>query len=98
MIFQVITYLSLLVLFIICYLSVKGRVTFGHGLGDVFFFIATLLITTVILAISIYFSIEMKSFQYLTLGATGFLIFTIVQITIFRGIELPWNGKVFFKF
>lgn len=98
MIFELINYLSLIVLFLICFLSIKGKVTFGYGLGDVFFIIGIVIISTLLLIITTYLSIEMIPITYLTLGPSALLLFTILQITIFRGPALPWNGKVFFNF
>ena len=82
--------------------SLTDKIRFGHGLGDLAY------IGIISCAICV-----VGFFQYRgllrdsSLSSTGdkilfafcvlFLIFVCLKITIWRGVEYPWNGNIFYK-
>jgi hypothetical protein len=87
--------------FIVMLLSLNGSIAFGDGLGD----LGTLLVYFIILIIlSVFISIvgkiknikRQKIMRYFILGLCFISASTMtLYFTIWRGPELPWNGKVF---
>lgn len=84
-------YISLTVLVII--LSLQGRITFGHGLGDLFY-----MIFIVIAGLMIGLLLFKKDFEHfrviLLILALFLLVFMSLKLTVFRGPEYKWNGKI----
>lgn len=80
------------------FLIFRGKVTFGQGIGDLFY-----LLLLVIFEIS-YLVIIYKNFKtkisplliYSIVAITIIILFTL-KMTFYRGIEYPWNGKIFFE-
>lgn len=76
-----------------------NNITFGHGLGDIFFYI---ILSIAFLLISIYMIINiMRNISidlYYTL-ATGIMVIIMIYFTLhatyLRGSEYSWNGSVF---
>lgn len=73
-----------------------GKISFGHGLGDLYYLVFFVLWSIVIISIYIYI-LKKNNFTLLPL-LYGFIItiiiITIVKLTIFRGPEFHWNGNI----
>ena len=84
----------------IFFLDFKGFISFGHGLGDVFYL-------GIIFLIDGFLSfIYLKEVRILKrpLGKLVFIgvllaeiLIVILMYTIFRGPEAPWNGNLFLR-
>jgi energy-coupling factor transporter transmembrane protein EcfT len=92
-----ISYFFFLIFFImitICTLS--GYFTFGHGLGDIFYLILGFIITVLL---TIFFIISIRKSKNLSLTFSIIILLTILlfilKLTVLRGPEYPWNGKLF---
>jgi len=80
---------------LVAVLNLNGNITFGHGLGDVYYLL--LLLFFEILVSIITFKIPKNSNKQTT--AILFLLFVLaiiisftLKLTIFRGPEYPWDG------
>lgn len=74
-------------------LTANDRVTYGHGLGDLFYLIGLVII---VLVQSVFLlRVSNKKFQ-LAVGVVALLLYStfIYELSIGRGIESPWNGKI----
>ena len=75
-----------------------GKLTFGHGLGDLFYIlylaIALIIITILFIAVKRDSNNSPLSF-ILLLSIITSLAFFIANLSYFRGTEYPWNGKLF---
>ncbi len=91
---------TILFLIIEIILLLNGVLTFGYGLGDLFylfvdiFFIVILIVCLLIIIIK---KIQLKTITRLIFYSIIFLFlaYNIYSFTIGRGVESPWNGKVF---
>jgi len=80
-------------------LNLNGNISFGHWLGDIYYLIFLVLFVSIMMLIGI------KSFKKMSaLGQVVFLIFQLggialfmLQLTIFRGPEFSWNGRLFLR-
>ena len=80
-------------------LNLNGNISFGHGLGDIYYLIFLVLFVSIMMLIGI------KSFKKMSaLGQVVFLIFQLggialfmLQLTIIRGPEFSWNGRLFLR-
>lgn len=79
-------------------LSLMGKVVFGQGAGDLFYLI--LLVLLQIISGYIFFR-NLKGSIGFPLLISFLLIVSMVlfslKMTIWRGLEYPWNGSVFFE-
>ena len=75
-----------------------GKITFGQGLGDFYYLILLLLLLIVFVYIFLKNSKKKRSLP-LFVSIIQFLIIAlfILKITIWRGIEYPWNGFIFYE-
>lgn len=71
--------------------------TFGYGLGDIFHFGLLALFEFIMIVFGITFNVKGKSFKWLNWIWSIVLIWTLLQLTIFRGPAWSWNGEIFFK-
>ena len=84
---------------ILSFLASTGKLAFGHGLGDLSYFIF-LWLMTIAYGIWLIFLQRMKD-SYMSIG--GIIIFSLVFIilvysmTVGRGPEYRWNGDVFYS-
>lgn len=89
-------YLVIIVLIVI--LVMNANMTFGHGMGDIYYLGFILFIG--IIASLIWFIILKKNFSKIA-NAIFYcflvveLILIIIKLTILRGAEYPWNGNLF---
>ena len=76
----------------------NGKITFGQGIGD-FFYLVLLIILQI--AFAYYFFINNKKENNLPTFIFLFQVIVIIlftlKMTIWRGIEYPWNGSIFFE-
>jgi len=80
-------------------LNLNGNISFGHWLGDIYYLIFLVLFVSIMMLIGI------KSFKKMSaLGQVVFLIFQLggialfmLQLTIIRGPEFSWNGRLFLR-
>ena len=82
-------------------LNLIGSITFGHGLGDLYY-LACLIILSIIL-FSYYHGVLRKRtsmnwgiFIYIGI-VSAVTIFSVLKLTIWRGPEFPWNGRLFLE-
>ena len=81
-------------------LILNGKVTFGHGLGDLFYLIIVALAGLIQLIINLTFAHPKKE-EFKKKNATVGVVFLIIlflfglKFTFGRGPEMKWNGKVF---
>lgn len=83
---------------LILLLIFQGKVTFGHGLGDLFY-VMFLVIVAFLYIIIIYKNLKKKINPLLIYSIAPIIIIILftLKMTIYRGIEYPWNGKIFFN-
>ena len=76
-----------------------GKVTFGHGIGDLLYLF--LLVIFLIVFLFFFFSnLKRKIKMPILISFLTFLIIMLLftlKMTIWRGVEYPWNGQIFYK-
>jgi len=94
---------STLFLMIVIILILVGKLTFGYGLGDIFYLIILVFVT---LVISITFFLTMK-FDFnknkILSGFIAILLILVIYIyarllTVDRGAEYKWDGHIFLSY
>ena len=79
-----------------------GKLRFGLGLGDFFY---QILIISVLIIVGMFYIYNLNKSSllivsnyrfYLILGCLLYLIFIILKLTILRGPESSWDGRIFF--
>ncbi|MFK7775202.1 MAG: hypothetical protein AB8F94_23890 [Saprospiraceae bacterium] len=90
-----IKYSPVIIFGILVLLLQTGRVRFGHGFGDIvdYAFVYLGLILSVFLLIGNE-NVPPKIFQFLSSLLIGFGIYLFLSMTIWRGGESSWNGKI----
>jgi len=90
--------LYLLWTFSILILIFSGKVTFGQGLGDLFYLVL-LIIMQIFFGYLFYLNIKGKINFPLVISLLLIIILILftLKMTIWRGIEYPWNGNVFYE-
>ena len=83
-------------LFVI-FLTLKGKLTFGAGLGDLAYLAAIL--CTNIFYFALYFAKEIRKryFIVIMVSIVLFMSYFIVSLTFLRGSEHLWDGSLFVK-
>jgi hypothetical protein len=82
---------------IILILAFSGYIVFGHGLGDVLYYliiIVFLIIVTILRTILLKKWNSKYKFIIIILIAL-FVTYITVKATVLRGPEYPWNGRMF---
>lgn len=79
--------------------SVWGGIRFGHGLGDLVYYLGALLLCC--LSIGIFFiarsnRIWISGKIFLLLFYWTVLIYFFLKMSILRGVESRWDGNIFF--
>ncbi len=84
---------------IVVFLNFKGDITFGHGLGDLYYLI--FIVSLTILSLIFYVRINKGNFANKKMIYL-FIVYLIVivvsfclKLTLFRGAEFPWDGNIF---
>lgn len=91
-----ITPLILLLMLTFCSYYFHGRMRFGYGLGDVFYYIVLWLATIFYIAIYIIIRTDNSESSYFFPPIfTIVAVFLILKMSIWRGSESPWNGDIF---
>jgi len=93
-----ITYLMFGFQALIAYLSLKGKLVYGYGLGDLFYLILYIAATIIVTFITSFIYKNKKSIWIPNLLLFTLCIFNLLQVTILRGPALPWNGRILFNF
>ena len=81
-------------------LMLRNVLTFGMGLGDLFYFyiqalwLMFLLIFIVVVIIKTT-NFSILSVQIISLILIASILLSVLSFTINRGSEYPWNGKIF---
>ncbi|MDH7462159.1 hypothetical protein QEG73_12750 [Chitinophagaceae bacterium 26-R-25] len=90
---------ALSIQFIICFTGTFFKhISFGWGLGDMLWYglIYLLLIIHFILTITSK-NKKAKRFQLMTIIFLSITILICLKATIWRGVEYPWNGNLFYE-
>ncbi len=74
----------------------KGYITYGYGLGDLFYLILAVIALLITSVLAFHVFIKRRRLMLFLM----FLIFSIViffglNATIYRGSEYKWNGQIF---
>ena len=83
-------------------LTINGNITFGHGLGDLYYLIAILFFT--IISFFLYVRLKRKKIlskknvYYFFLYNVFVVILFSLKLTIYRGSEYLWNGHLFLNY
>ena len=94
-----ISYIILTSFVILLLLSVIGFLSFGYGVGDIVF-VLILFLSTVSYLFCVRYTIKKNQIVQLRNLSILFLIILlsiIFKATVGRGIEYPWNGKIFYR-
>lgn len=98
---KIIFYSYILFILIVMLLNLNANITFGKGLGDIYYLI-------ILFVLSVGYSIfYFKSFNKKNEKQKGKILFcsvllatillVILKLTILRGAEYTWNGKLFLE-
>jgi hypothetical protein len=72
-----------------------GHITFGYGLGDLFY-LGMLILAIIFFSILRFFLGKMEGFEILfSILMIAVIIFFTLKFTILRGVEYSWNGEIF---
>jgi hypothetical protein len=78
-------------------LGIAGRLVFGHGLWDVFYYLLVWIVAVVLIIISVYKKkLSFHQFLFINIVFALILIYLIYLMTAGRGPEYPWNGKILY--
>ena len=96
---RIVFFIYLLWVLLVMFFNFRGDITFGHGLGDLYYLIVLFFLT--LLAIFFYTRVTKGSYNN-TVVVYLFAIYLLIvivsfyfKLTILRGAEYPWNGKLF---
>lgn len=81
-------------------LMLRNVLTFGWGLGDLFYFYIQILWLTILVVFLVILIFKTSNFSILISRIISFILIlstllTIKAFTIGRGSDYPWNGKIF---
>lgn len=78
----------------------KSCLTFGHGLGDLGMIMILILLNLSIVVAFVIAKRKPNRIKILTVfnGLTAALsiVYFTLSLTLWRGVELPWNGNLFY--
>jgi prolipoprotein diacylglyceryltransferase len=83
---------------VVVWSTTEGRITFGNGLGDLYWY--GLMYIIIIGHASLTFISRKRSPDYFVKLAVAvfFVIFWLcLEATVWRNSEYPWNGNIFYK-
>lgn len=90
---KIILYLIFEVLFILILLGVLlEKLSFGVGLGDLFYVVIGLIL--VVVSCFLFFVFPTKR-KWILMFMFVCLLYYLMALTIFRGAEFPWDGNLF---
>lgn len=79
-------------------LNVMGKLTYGYGLGDVFYFAGHIAITVLLVMSALYFIKHQRPIKTINWMLLCLTLINVLQVSILRGTEMPWDGRIFFNF
>ena len=89
-------FIPLVILTLIAVVQIDGKIRFGYGLGDIVYYALNFLALTVY---TLYYIFTKDNYKILNrvfpILALIFCIYMILLMTIWRGHESRWNGKIF---
>ena len=90
-------YLFLLWVVLLIVFNINATITFGHGLGDIYYLLLLFFIT---ISISLVRVRQLKKgnktgMVILLMSFVIVIIFFMLKLTLYRGPEYPWNGRLF---
>ncbi|WP_338791284.1 hypothetical protein [Bernardetia sp. MNP-M8] len=77
---------------VIVILVMIGKMTFGYGLGDLFYIG---LVAVSLIMNTFYLLIYKKRLNIIALINLCLFLYYILNLTVMRGVENPWNGSLF---
>ena len=96
---KVIKYSPIIIFGILTLLLQTGRVRFGHGLGDIvdygFVYLGSILSVILFIAEE---NVPPKIYRILSTLLIAFGIYLFLGMTVWRGGESRWNGKILVQF
>jgi hypothetical protein len=99
-ILNVIFYCYLVLTVCIVVLNLKAKITFGRGLGDVFYLIE-LIVISIIMAVAFFKVKKHTENKFAVMLMCSIMLLTIIffllKLTIWRGAEYIWNGNIFLE-
>ena len=82
---------------LLSFLGWNGNIHFGTGLGDLIYVVLVSLICVTLLLFNLFaHKLNQKNKITVSILFTLLLFYFIYALTIGRGSEVAWNGKVFF--
>ena len=81
-------------------LMLSGKVTFGYGLGDLYPFGVSIIFY--VINCTYYFCNHKYFDEHINLAVLnlllllGTIVYILLNVTIYRGVEYPWNGNLFY--
>lgn len=80
---------------LIVFANLTGIVTFGHGLGDLYYLFFAIIILFIIAISGAYFLIKKNKFPtFILICLISTLFWFTLKLTILRGPEYKWNDKI----
>ncbi|PBQ34679.1 hypothetical protein CNR22_23855 [Sphingobacteriaceae bacterium] len=74
-----------------------GKIAFGWGLGDLFWYGLIIVSILTQLILTLIFKNNFNRLRILTIIFLLFLFFISLRATIWRGSEYKWNGNIFYS-
>lgn len=90
---KIILRIELIIVLILLVLNINGYLVYGHGLADIFYIGRFI---TYMFIIGIIHILTKKDWITIVLIFI-LLIYTVLQMTIYRGGENAWDGNIFVK-
>jgi len=83
---------------LICLLGTFYKhISFGHGIGDILFYILMYVILIVYFILIFKWGKKPKRLLFLLILSLIVTIYIMLEATFFRGSEYPWNGNIFYE-
>lgn len=83
----------------VVFLNLRGDIGFGHGLGDLYYLMTVILFTLLSVVFFLRIAKEKYDSRKLIYLFVFYLLIIIVfyclKLTLLRGAEYPWNGRLF---
>ena len=77
-----------------------GKIVFGQGIGDMFYLILLLVLQIIfgyVFFLNIKNKVALPKIKLVTILLIVFVLLFTLKMTIYRGMEYPWNGNFFFE-
>lgn len=96
---KIIKYYSIVLIIFSVFIMINmiaGRIRFGHGIGDVFYYMISWVAISIFLIVLFLSRKNTIAVAFINIFFTGILIILILEATFLRGVESPWNGHILF--